>query len=88
MDFNAARKLREAGFNEDQIDALNVVFETDLATKGDIALVQRDIKGLELKIENVHAGLKKDMLIIGGSFSFLLLTALVTLIQLGLLSPK
>ena len=60
--------------------------------------LKRDIKELDIKIETIHArlqekiedvrtGLKKDMAIIMGSYSFLILGTLVTLAKFGLLTP-
>ncbi len=69
-----------------------------LELKHDIADLKRDIKeldakieivraGLEEKIEGMRIGLKKDMAIIMGSYSFLILGTLVTLAKFGLLTP-
>ena len=49
--------------------------------------LKRDIKELDKKIEDISAGLKKDMAIIMGSYSVLILGALVTLAKFGLLTP-
>ena len=51
-----ARKLREAGFTEQQAEtqaeALRAVVEENLATKQDIANVQRDLKEMETTLRH------------------------------------
>ena len=51
-----AKKLREAGFTEQQAEAqaeaLRAVVDENLATKYDIELVRRDVKELEVALRN------------------------------------
>ncbi len=60
-----AKRLKEAGFTEQQVEALGAAeaefIEENLATKRDIADVKRDIKELDLKIEQVRVELKRDI---------------------------
>ncbi|MDD3579735.1 MAG: hypothetical protein PHW74_01795 [Desulfobacca sp.] len=64
-----AKRLREAGFSEKQAEALATavaeIIESRLATKEDVALLQRDIEQLrgELKrdIEELRGEVKRDI---------------------------
>ena len=91
MSFNALKYLDiliNAGVPEKQAKAqlqvLESVTDDNLATKHDIELVRKDIKNLELKIENVA---NKQVSIIWG----VMVTGLfivVALAKLGILSIK
>ena len=76
--------------------------ESNLATKKDLehvkaeletkmeyakAELKKDIKNLDEKIGNAQSGFRKDVALIMGSYSALILGVLVTLAQLGLLTP-
>ena len=88
--FNAlecVKHLRDAGFTQEQAEAqareiekAKNDLESNLATKRDILAVKEDIKNLEDRL-----GFK--MVITSGSFAFVILGALVTLVKLGLLTP-
>ena len=60
-----AKRLKEAGFTEQQAEALAhagaELIEQNLATKGDIADLKRDIKELEVKIEQIRSDLARDL---------------------------
>jgi hypothetical protein len=64
-----AKKLKEAGFTEQQAEvqaeALRAVVDANLATKEDIAMVQRDIKKLEAELrrdmKELETTLRRDM---------------------------
>ena len=60
-----AKRLKEAGFTEQQAEALAhagaELIEQNLATKGDIADLKRDIKELEVKIEQIRSNLARDL---------------------------
>ncbi len=64
-----AKRLKEAGFTEQQAEALADAeaefIEQNLATKRDIADIKRDIKELEVKlevkIEQIRSDLARDM---------------------------
>ena len=100
--FDYVDELKEAGLPEKQADIFARAFHemasasaatkqdlevSTLALKHDIELVKKDIKELDVKIENIRRDIKKDMLIASGSIVFLILTGLVTLAKLGLLTP-
>ena len=64
------RTLKDAGMPEPQAEAISSAFqnayaETDLATKRDLddvgLALKRDIKELDLKIEQIRAELKRDL---------------------------
>ena len=61
----AVKKLKEAGFTEQQAEAqttlLTDVIAGELATKHDIEAVKHDIETVKLDIENVRAELKRDI---------------------------
>jgi hypothetical protein len=63
--YAAVKKLKEAGFTEQQAAAqtalLMDVIAGELATKHDIETVKRDIEAVKLDIENVRAELKRDI---------------------------
>ena len=79
-----AERLIRAGVPEEQAKAqalvLYEIINSNLATK-------RDLKDVDLKIEQVRADLKKDITIIMGSYCFLILGTLVTLAKFELLTP-
>ena len=60
-----AKRLKEAGFTEQQAEALAhagaELIEQNLATKRDIADLKRDIKELEVKIEQSVPILARDL---------------------------
>jgi HEPN domain-containing protein len=60
-----AKKLKEAGFTEQQAEAqaeaLRAVVDANLATKQDIAAVQRDIEMLRREIKEMEMNLRRDM---------------------------
>ncbi|MCA1853080.1 MAG: hypothetical protein LC647_11985 [Beggiatoa sp.] len=60
-----AKRLKEAGFTEQQAEALAhaeaELIEQNLATKRDIADLKRDIKELEVKIEQIRSDLARDL---------------------------
>ncbi len=60
-----AKRLKEAGFTEQQAEALAhagaELIEENLATKRDIADLKRDIKELEVKIEQIRSDLGRDL---------------------------
>lgn len=60
-----AKRLKEAGFSEQQAEALAEaeaeLFEAHLATKQDIAEVRREIAEVQRRIEEVRAELKRDI---------------------------
>lgn len=67
--YRYAKKLKEAKVPEAQIEvevtrdaertaAINKMINEDLATKYDVALIQKDIKELELKIEQIRRDMK------------------------------
>ena len=61
----ASRRLRDAGFEEKQADALVYAFAEDiganLATKDDIALLKGDIALLRRDMDSGFESLRKDM---------------------------
>ena len=61
----AVKKLKEAGFTEQQAEAqttlLMEVIAGELATKHDIETIKHDIETVKLDIENVRAELKRDI---------------------------
>ena len=63
--YAAVKKLKEAGFTEQQAEAqtalLTDVIAGELATKRDIETVKHDIETVRLDIENVRAELKRDI---------------------------
>ncbi len=63
--YAAVKKLKEAGFTEQQAEAqttlLTDVIAGELATKHDIEAVKHDIETVKLDIENVRAELKRDI---------------------------
>ena len=63
--YAAVKKLKEAGFTEQQAEAqtalLMDVIAGELATKHDIETVKHDIETVKLDIENVRAELKRDI---------------------------
>ena len=63
--YAAVKKLKEAGFTEQQAEAqttlLTDVIAGELATKHDIEAVKHDIETLKLDLENVRAELKRDI---------------------------
>jgi hypothetical protein len=63
--YAAVKKLKEAGFTEQQAEAqtalLTNVIAGELATKHDIETVKHDIETVKLDIENVRAELKRDI---------------------------
>ena len=63
--YAAVKKLKEAGFTEQQAEAqtalLTDVIAGELATKHDIETVKHDIETVRLDIENVRAELKRDI---------------------------
>ena len=61
MDLSAARKLEQAGFNDEQIEALNVVLENNMATKFDIAEVKREIEELRAEVKRDIAELRAEV---------------------------
>ena len=77
------RRLKEAGVPEKQAEVqASTTFEiidSHLATT-------RDIKALELKIEDVRKDLSQKMVITSGSFTAVILSALVALSKFGLLN--
>ena len=77
-------KLEKAGIPREHAEALASVFyeviNSNLATKRDIEEVKRDI-------ETVKADLKKDMVIIMGSYVLVILGAFATMAKLGILVP-
>ena len=100
--FDYVDEFKKAGMPHEQADilakALHSLASEGAATerslelvklelKRDIADLKRDIKELDERIENVGSDLKKTMTIIMGSYAFLILGALVTLVKLGLLTP-
>ena len=62
--FDYAKKLQRAGLTEEQasvhVEALRTLIEHDLATKQDIANVQRDIAELRKETQQVIESLRKD----------------------------
>lgn len=64
-----AKKLKEAGFTEQQAEvqaeALRAVVDANLATKQDVALLQREIKesesGLRRDMKELETTLRRDM---------------------------
>ena len=60
-----AEELKKAGVPDAQAFAqarlLYEIIGSSLATKRDIADIQRDIKGLDVKIETIKAELKRDI---------------------------
>ncbi|MGH8533309.1 MAG: hypothetical protein ACREV1_11465 [Gammaproteobacteria bacterium] len=60
-----AKRLKEAGFTEQQAEALAAAeaefIGDNLATKRDIAELKRDIKELEVKIEQIRSDLTRDI---------------------------
>ena len=83
----AARRLSAAGFSQEQAETLAGTFAEgiteNLATKDDIALVQKDIealdakidtsvKALDQKIDNSVAALRKDMIALKKDMTILL----------------
>jgi uncharacterized protein Yka (UPF0111/DUF47 family) len=60
-----AKRLKEAGFTEQQAEALAhagaELIGQNLATKQDIADLKRDIKELEVKIEQIRSDLARDL---------------------------
>ena len=89
--FDYVDEFKKAGMPHEQADLLARAFHSlaseGVATEKSLELakleLKRDIKQLDDKIGN----LKKDMAIIMGSYSFLILGTLVTLAKLGLLTP-
>lgn len=74
--FKYAKGLKKAGFTEiqietqvefvkEQIDSINKFIDNSIATKHDIELTRKDIKTLELRIEQIRVDLKSDMRILG-----------------------
>ena len=63
--YAAVKKLKEAGFTEQQAEAqttlLMDVIAGELATKHDIEAIKHDIETVKLDIENVRAELKRDI---------------------------
>ena len=63
--YAAVKKLKEAGFTEQQAEAqttlLTDVIAGELATKHDIEAVKHDIETVKLDLENVRAELKRDI---------------------------
>ena len=63
--YAAVKKLKEAGFTEQQAEAqttlLTDVIAGELATKHDIEAIKHDIETLKLDLENVRAELKRDI---------------------------
>ena len=63
--YAAVKKLKEAGFTEQQAEAqttlLMEVIAGELATKHDIETIKHDIETVKLDIENVRAELKRDI---------------------------
>ena len=62
--FDYAKKLQRAGLTEEQasvhVDALRTLIEHDLATKQDIANVQRDIAELRKETQQSIESLRKE----------------------------
>ena len=62
--FDYARKLQKVGFSEEQavvqVEALRTLLEHDLATKQDIANVQRDIAELRKETQQSIESLRKE----------------------------
>ena len=62
--FSYAQKLQKVGFTEEQaavqVDVLRTLVENDLATKQDIADVQRDIAELRKEIQQGIETLRKE----------------------------
>lgn len=60
-----AKRLKEAGFSEQQAEALAEaeaeLFAAHLATKQDIAELKREIAEIRREIEQVRAELKRDL---------------------------
>ena len=84
-------KLEKAGIPREHTEALASVFyeviNSNLATKRDIEEVKRDIEEVKRDIETVKAELKKDMVIIMGSYVLVILGAFATMAKLGILVP-
>ena len=63
--YAAVKKLKEAGFTEQQAEAqttlLTNVIAGELATKHDIEAVKHNIETVKLDLENVRAELKRDI---------------------------
>ena len=63
--YAAVKKLKEAGFTEQQAEAqttlLTNVIAGELATKHDIEAIKHDIEAIKLDLENVRADLKRDI---------------------------
>ena len=63
--YAAVKKLKEAGFTEQQAEAqttlLTDVIAGELATKHDIEAIKHDIETVKLDLENVRAELKRDI---------------------------
>ena len=63
--YAAVKKLKEAGFTEQQAEAqttlLMEVIAGELATKHGIETIKHDIETVKLDIENVRAELKRDI---------------------------
>ena len=107
--FDLVDDFKDAGFHQKQAEVLarvlldveshNVATKQDLevstlALKHDIEIVKKDIKQLELKIDNIGKEIKEvekrirlHLIIASGSTVFFILTALVTLFKLGLMTP-
>jgi len=74
--FKYAKGLKKAGFTEIQIetqvefvkeqtDSINNFIDKSIATKQDIELTRKDIKTLELRIEQIRVDLKSDLKVLG-----------------------
>ena len=93
--FDLVDDLKKSGFPQKQAEGLAKLLSNmesqSAVTKQDLEAtkleLKRDIKELDVKIENIRRDIKKDMLIASGSIVFLILTGLVTLAKLGLLTP-
>ena len=79
-------ELRSAT-KQDIADVQKEIKQLDVKIETIKADLKCDIKGLDEKIENVRSDLKKTMTIIMGSYAFLILGTLVTLVKLGMLTP-
>ena len=81
-----AKKLREAGFTEQQAEvqaeAMAELVDDKLATKQDIFALKRDIEELRAELKRDMKELEYRLTIKMGSFLIIGLTALVTLMKL------
>ena len=96
---DALAELKEAGFEQEKAEAVvrmqYRIVESNLASKWDLALVRKDIKELDTKVETLKENIEKEIRVLGyqstikmGSLGLVFLGLLIAFAKMGLLSIK